>query len=87
MPAQHQVAVCYAHGIGVEQSDTLSLNYFRLAADQGNSDSQFELAQKYEHGYGVETNMATALQYYQLAAAIGNAHALHKYEALRKLQQ
>ena len=45
-----------------------ALRGFRLAAQQGNSDSQFLLGKMYETGQGVPQNYSAALKWYKLAA-------------------
>ena len=51
------------------------MEYYQLAADQGNADAQNNLGYSYSSGEGVEQDYEKAVEYYQLAADQGNADA------------
>ena len=53
------------------------MRWFRLAADQGHADAQFELGVKYETGEGVPQDDAEAVRWYRLAAEQGYVGAQH----------
>jgi len=52
-----------------------ALRWYRLAADQGNVDSQFNLALLYAEGHGVVRDLGQARQWMQKAAAAGDPEA------------
>ena len=53
------------------------MRWFRLAADQGHADAQFELGVMYYAGVGVPQDEAEAVRWYRFAADQGNASAQH----------
>ena len=53
------------------------LKWFRLAADQGNAEAQFELAEMYGGNSGVAQDDAEAFRWVQKAANQGNPRAMH----------
>ncbi len=65
----------YAKGRGVPQDDAEALNWYRLAAEQGNARAQHYLGVMYAKGKGVPQDDAEALKWYRLAAEQGYAAA------------
>jgi TPR repeat protein len=63
----------YANSDGVAKY--FSEAVFRLAADQGNANGQFNLGVMYEDGHGVPKDLAEAARLFGLAADQGNAAA------------
>lgn len=55
-----------------------AVKWYALAAEQGNSESQYNLVCCYEKGNGVEKDYAKALELYKLAAEQGNTYAKNK---------
>ncbi len=53
---------------GVPQDDTEAVKFYRLAADQGNANAQFNLGNCYLNGRGVSQYDAAAVKWYRLAA-------------------
>jgi TPR repeat protein len=49
-----------------------AVRWYRLAAEQGNMNAQFNLGAKYDNGEGVPQNYAEAVKWYRLAAEQGN---------------
>jgi TPR repeat protein len=66
----------YAKGRGVEQNPEHAAMWYRMAAEQGDSDAQYRLGDLYERGDGVELDIGQALKFYQMAADHGNTDAL-----------
>jgi TPR repeat protein len=66
---------CYSHGTGVVQNETEALRWYRLAADQGKSEGQFNVDVFYNDGIGVVQNNAGAVRWHRLAADQGDADA------------
>lgn len=52
-----------------------SLNFFRMAADQGHPEAQFEVGQMFAQGLGVVQQFEEAARWYLLAAKQGHAKA------------
>jgi TPR repeat protein len=52
-----------------------SLNFFRMAAEQGNPEAQFELGQMHAQGLGTTQQFEAAADWYLLAAKQGHAKA------------
>ncbi|KIC71031.1 tetratricopeptide repeat protein [Candidatus Protochlamydia amoebophila] len=60
-----------------EKNYQLAFHYYLLAANQGNSQAQYNLGNFYELGKGVNQDISKAIFYYQQAAAKGFAQALY----------
>ena len=69
------MGACYANGNGISQSYTEAVKWFRLAAEQGVAEAQFNLGVCYYFGEGVAKNKATAIRWWKKAAAQGNSDA------------
>ena len=65
----------YADGRGVPQDDAEAIQWYRLAAEQGDASAQFNLGLMYDNGRGVPQDDAEAIQWYRLAAEQGYASA------------
>ena len=59
-------------GQGVPQNHAEAVKWFRLAADQGNANAQFNLGLMYANGQGVPQNYVIAHMWYNLAGAGGD---------------
>lgn len=59
----------------IEQSYEKAREWYKKAAEQGNSDAQFKLANIYEEGQGVQQSFEKAVEWYEKAAILGNAEA------------
>jgi TPR repeat protein/DNA-binding IscR family transcriptional regulator len=66
----------------VPQNDAEAVKWYRLAADQGDADAQFELAGQYDEGVGVPQSEAEAMKWYRLAAEQGHADAQAAWDRL-----
>lgn len=81
--AQNVVGVAYKCGIGVKQDHAASVKWFRMAAEQGEADAQFNLARlygsevdgMYKNGRAAPANDAEAFKWYRLAAEQGHTQA------------
>jgi TPR repeat protein len=67
--------VIYANGHGVPADDKEAVKRFRLAADQGNANAQYNLGLIYEIGAGVSEDNKEAVKWYQMAADQGHIAA------------
>ena len=66
-----------------EKTDEELAEEYRIAADQGDPEAQYNLGYAYEYGLGVEISIETARQYYRLAAEQDLNEAM---EALNRLE-
>ena len=60
---------------GKPQDYAQAVKYYRLAADQGLAEAQFNLALCYEKGQGVAKNLNEAIRLYRMVAATGDDDA------------
>ena len=65
----------YADGEGVPEDDAEAVRWYRLAADQGLANAQYNLGVMYADGEGVPEDDAEAVRWYRLAADQGLANA------------
>jgi TPR repeat protein len=63
----------YAGGFGVPQDQGQALHWYRLAADQGLPQAQYEMGRIYQLGLGVPRDYALAAQWHRRAADQGIA--------------
>lgn len=73
--AQHNLALLYRTGKGVNKDLKESAFWFRKAADQGLTDAQYYLGYMYDTGEGVEKNKQYAYVWYRKAAEKGHGMA------------
>lgn len=73
--AQHNLAMMYRTGKGVDKDLALSALWFRKAADQGVGDAQYYLGHMYDTGEGVSENKQYAFVWYRRAAEKGHGLA------------
>lgn len=73
--AQHDLAVLYAQGNGLEQDYRSAAHWFREAAVQGVANAQYNLGVLHERGLGVQQDPLEALLWYLSAAEQGHAAA------------
>jgi len=75
--AQCEVASYYANGLGyVEKNITNALYFWRLAANNGHSASQYTLGYCYLFGKWVNKNVYMARYYLNMSAKQGDAYAI-----------
>ncbi len=68
--AQNKLGICYDQGLGVERNKAKAVKYFRLAAEQGYADAQYNMA---ANSYHKKSEM---LKWYKLAAEQNHPGAL-----------
>jgi len=73
--AQHNLAMLYRTGKGVEKDMDASFKWFQQASEQGIPDAQYYLAHMYENGEAVAENLPKAFEWYQKAAEQGQGLA------------
>lgn len=74
--AEYAMGVLYENGFGVPKTPQLAADWYRKAAEQGNSDAQYNLGAMNEHGVGIPVNYAEAARWYRPAAEAGDIDAL-----------
>jgi TPR repeat protein len=57
---------CFEKGYGVDKDFVRAAEYYRLSAEQGNADGQFNFGVCLENGSGVDKDLIRAAEYYRL---------------------
>ena len=65
----------YDHGRGVAQDDSAAMKWYRMAADQGDANAQYNLGVMYQNGQGVAQDDSAAIKWFRMAADQGDANA------------
>ena len=65
----------YANGDGVPKNAVQAVRWYRLAADQGVAEAQYNLGLRYDKGDGVPKSAVEAVRWFRLAADQGVAQA------------
>jgi len=74
--AQHNLAVAYANGDGVEMNINGAMHWWQQAAASGNADSQYNLGIVYAMGvHGIQKNIDEAKKWWRKAAIDGDPMA------------
>ncbi len=76
------IGIRYLGGWGVPQSDEEAAKWFHKAAEQGNTDAQFNLGILYAVGQGVPQSDAEAVKWFRKAAEQGHAKAKGELDAI-----
>jgi TPR repeat protein len=66
----------------VPQDYKEAVKWFRLAADQGYADAQYNIGVMYDHGQGLLQDYEQAVKWYRLASDQGNADAQNNLGAM-----
>jgi len=75
--AQYNIGWMYLNGYGLRTNDTLALQWWEKASDQGNTDASFSIAMLYNLGEGeVTKDTDKAIDYYLIAAKDGQEDAI-----------
>ena len=72
----------YSGGQDVPEDDAEAVRWYRLAAEQGYANAQYNLGLMYDNGDGVPEDDAEAVRWYRLAADQGNTSAQYNLERL-----
>lgn len=70
----------YSKGLGVSQDYATAVQWYRLAAEQGNATAQLNLGVMYAEGRGVAHDHVLAHMWFNLATARGNEKAAKNME-------
>jgi SH3-like domain-containing protein len=74
--AQYNIGWMYLNGYGLAMNDSLALEWWQRASDQGYTDASFSIAMLYSLGEGkVKKDMDKAIEYYLMAVEDGHEDA------------
>lgn len=73
--ALYMIGVIYEKGEGVAIDHAEAAQWYRKAADKGNSAAQYRLGRLYERGLGVEQSREEAIKWYKKSAKQGYVDA------------
>ncbi len=65
---------CMSHGLGVRKCEKTAVQWYRLAAEQGDAEAQFCLGNCYQYGQGIEQN-DEVVKWFRLATEQGSTDA------------
>ncbi|EFC35961.1 predicted protein [Naegleria gruberi] len=85
--ALFNIGYMFETGLGREQNYSEALEWYEMAAEQGDPEAQFTVGLFYEFGKGVEKDEEQAREWYWKAARCGHADAQKKIELLNKSTQ
>lgn len=71
--AQRSLGICYLLGLGTKANPPIALQYFRVAAKDGNAMSQYTVGMMYSQGYGAAKNIPKAISWLKEASLDGSA--------------
>jgi hypothetical protein len=74
----------YAYGKGAPQDYREAVEWYRLAAEQGNPDGQNNLGFMYDNGQGVPRDYVQAHMWYNLAGVGGDAQSVKNRDLVAK---
>lgn len=74
--AMESIGALYFHGQGIEQDYAQALEWYRKAADLGETDAMINIGSMYLYGQGVEQDYTQALEWYEKAADLGYTDAM-----------
>ena len=72
---QYKLGTMYVKGQGVKQDYQEAVNWYRLAAEQGEVNAQSALGLMYNKGEGISKDDQEAIKWYRLAGEQGDANA------------
>ena len=84
-PAQYNLGLMYANGLGVVQNYNEAVSWFRKAAEQGNAPAQSNLGIMYSKGQGVLKDYVLGYMWFDIAASKGNNIAKRNLEMAEKI--
>jgi len=65
----------YQYGNGVKKDYAQAIRWYRLAAEQGDANAQYNIGKMYEHGLGIKRDYSEAIRWYRLAIQQGHERA------------
>jgi len=70
-----KLADCFYHGISLPKNIPYAVEFYKLCAENGERDAQFQWGYCLENGIGVKKDLKSAVEYYRLAANQGHPGA------------
>ena len=83
-PAQFNLGLSYANGLGVTKDEVEAVKWYRKAAEKGNAEAQLNLGVMYANGLGVEEDDVEAYKWFLLSGAQGTEQAKEKIPIIEK---
>ena len=80
--AAHRLGLCYAFGNGVQQNSSKAVEYYKIAAENGNYVAQHNLGVCYHKGQGVRQDDVKARYWLTKSADAGYQGAVYTLESL-----
>ena len=74
----------YRRGQGVPQDDKEAVKWYRLAADQGDAQAQYNLGLMYSEGQGVQQDYPLAYMWWNLCDSNVHKDAIHNRNILEE---
>jgi TPR repeat protein len=68
-----------SHGEGISMNRSYAAHYYKLSADQGYAEAQFDYGMMLSHGEGISMNRSHAAHYFKLSADQSHAEAQFNY--------
>ena len=86
--AQSQLGTVYFYGLlGVEKNDVKAMHWYRMAADQGDANAQYNLGMMYKNGQGDAQDIGQAMRLFEMAANQGHANAQYNLGVMHSRDQ
>ena len=73
---QYRLGIMYRRGEGITQDYEVAIEWFKLAAEQGNAFAQSNLGAMYDQGLGVTRDSSLGFKWFKLAAEQRNNYSL-----------
>jgi len=77
-PSAYKLAEFYEQGKTDDVNLTVAIEWYKIAANRGNSAAQYRLGVIYQNGLGVEANINTAIEWYFNASKQDNPKAIYE---------
>ena len=74
----------YLNSQGVTQDNKEAIKWYRLRAEQGNANAQYNLGWMYYNGLGIIQDNVYAYIWYNIAASSGDANAVNERDVIAK---
>ncbi|MDT8274259.1 MAG: tetratricopeptide repeat protein, partial [Desulfomonilia bacterium] len=83
--AQDYLGTMLEEGRGTHKDVSLAASYFLRAAQQGNSNAQYNIGRLHAYGTGVPQNFVIAYMWLELSASMNNASSLALQAKLKEI--
>ncbi|MBT6401696.1 sel1 repeat family protein [candidate division WWE3 bacterium] len=82
--AQYELGLAYSQGRGVQQNYKEAVKWYRLSAEQENSNAQYSLGSMYYNGYGVLQDHVLSHMWLNISGSNGHSRAIELRNKLEK---